>query len=437
MKKLIALLLCLAMTASLCSCTALKEVEGDKKSEQSTSAPSAQPEQTESSEPRPAESYPVLESLGGQILVSIENNEEIHKAPDGSDQTILTFAYDTVTVHVEGNDRASERINNSLGVLEETFYSGTGMGDGMGNGLNGMLELATDNYTVAMETGDDRSLEFSSARTAFVRRSDKSLLSLVYQTQVYTGGAHGIYHERAYLFDSQTGDRLTLALLCGSSEKLDAFKAYAVDKMVKEAKNEDSGVDLSLFDDDAALKEALGNLIRETSWFLDGDGLVFFSDIYEIGSYAAGIIRFRFSYDELKDYIDEKWLPTQREESGYLSVDYVNDLPDGSTTILDRVVIDPEGEELCLTVSGTVYDLTVVSVGYISDDVGFYETAQHWSCSYMHDASLQIVTVLPEGMPDVMIRYTDAAGTTHSVVVTQSGEDGSLILVDDDIQAIG
>ncbi len=437
MKKLIAMLLCLAMTVSLCACTALKQVEGDPKNEQSAAAPSAQPEQTESDEPVPSEAYPELEALGSQILVSIDGREEVHKAPDGSDQTILTFAYDTVTVHIEGNDSASQRINNSLGVLEETFYSGTGMGDGMGNGLNGMLELATDNYTVAMETGDDRALEFSSARTAFVKRSDSRLLSLVYQTQVYSGGAHGIYHERAYLFDSETGDRLTLASLCGSAEKLEAFKAYALKKMSEEAHREDSGVDLAMFDDDAALDTALSNLLRETSWYLDAEGLVVFSDIYEIGSYAAGIIRFRFSYDELKDYIDEKWLPTTREGDGNLSVAYMKDLPDGATTILDRVVIDPNGEELCLTVSGTVYDLTVVSVGYISDDVGFYETAQHWSCSYLHDASLQLVTVLPEGMPDVMVRYTDADGTVHSLVVTQSGEDGSLILVDDDIQAIG
>lgn len=432
MKKLLALLLALIMLVSLGACTALKEVEGAPEQDRTDAPASEQPSDTVPVEQQ-AEMDTEVEALGCQVIASIFKNNESFAAPDGSDQTILTFSYDTVVVHVEGNDDASERINGSLAVLEETFYSGTGMGDG----VSGMLEQATDNYTVASETGDDRPLEFSSSRSAFVTRADSHALSLVYETQVYTGGAHGTYHERAYVFDPATGERLTFSALCDSAETTEAMKAYMLEKMLEQAKAEDSGVDLSIFQEEGSLEGALRSLIREASWYLDENGLIVFSDIYEIGSYAAGIIRFRFSYDELSEYLKDKWLPTEREGDGSLSVAYVSDVPAGSVTILDRVEVNAEGTELCLSVSGTVYDVTVASVRYVSDDVGFYETAQHWFCSYMHDCAVQLATVLPDGMPDVMIRYTSADGAWHNLLVTQSGEDGSLILSDDSIVAVG
>ena len=429
MKKQIAILLVLTMLLALSACTALKEVEGDPQNQQGNEPGQASaPSETEV---LPPEMDTELEALGSQVIVSLSRNEEVFKAPDGTDQTILTFAYDTATVHVEGNDAASERINTSLNVLEEKFYSGTGMGDGVG----GMLEQATDNYTVATETGDNRPLEFTSSRSASVRRSDSRILSIVYQTQVYTGGAHGTYHDRAYVFNTQTGERLTFSALCDDSEKTAALKAYMLEKMIAQANEENSGVDMGLFGEEGSLANKLGALIREGSWTLDESGLVVFSDVYELGSYASGIIRFRFSYEELSDFIDAKWLPVPREGDGSFSVAYVSDIPEGSAKILARIAVDPNGTELCLTANGTLYDVTIVSVEYVSE--GFYETSQHWACSYLHNCAVQLATVLPEGMPNVMIRYTSADGSAHNLLVTQSGEDGSLILSDDSIAAVG
>lgn len=428
MKKLTAILLMLTMLLSLGACTALKDVEGTEKLEPEETAPQAEIEEPVALEP---EMDTALEALGNQVIVSLKKNVEVYQSPDGAGQTILTFSYDTATVHVEGNDAASERINTSLSVAEEVFYSGTGMG----NGVSGMLEQATDNYTIAHELGDDRPLEFTSSRSATVRRSDSHVLSLVYETQDYTGGAHGIYSERAYVFNTETGERLTFSALCDSQEKTAGMKDYMLGKMVEQATAEGSGVDLSLFTEEGSLQAKLSGLMRDASWYLDESGLVVFSDVYEIGSYAAGIIRFRFSYEELADYLSERWLPTQREGDGSFSVAYVSDVPAGSAKILDRVAVDPEGTELCLTANGTIYDVTVVSVDYVNE--GFYETAQHWNCSYMHDCSIQLVTILPEGMPNVMIRYTSADGSNHNLLITQSGEDGSLILTDDSITAVG
>lgn len=429
MKKLFALLLLLALLLSLGACTALKDVEGTETlPENNESSPVEQPAE---SEPLPPEMDTEHEALGSQVIVSLKKNQEIFKAPDGTDQTILTFSYDTTTVHIEGRDAASERINTSLGVLEEKYYSGNGMGDGVGE----LFEQATDNYAVAMELKDDRPLEFTSSRSATVRRSDSRILSIVYEIQVYSGGMHGIYHERAHVFDTQTGGRLLFSELCDTPDQTEALKEHMLGKMVEQAKAENSGVDLSRYEDDDALKTALSALIRDTTWYLDESGLTVFSDVYELGSYADGIIRFSFSYEDICEYLSSKWLPTPRVGDGSFSVAYVSDLPEGSAKILGRVEVDPDGEEICLSADGTLYDVTVVSVDYVSGD--FYETAQHWVCSYLYDCAVQLAATLPEGMPNVMIRYTSADGTEHHLLITQSGEDGSLVLTDDSIEAVG
>ena len=128
MKKMITVLLVLAMLISLGACTPLAEVEGGSSAKDE---PAQQTEAPQEPVVQGKEMDTELEALGSQVIVSLKKNEEVFKAPDGSDRTILTFSYDTAAVHIEGNDAASERINTNLSVLEETFYSGTGMGDGV------------------------------------------------------------------------------------------------------------------------------------------------------------------------------------------------------------------------------------------------------------------------------------------------------------------
>jgi hypothetical protein len=54
----------------------------------------------------------------------------------------------------------------------------------------------------------------------------------------------------------------------------------------------------------------------------------------------------------------------------------------------------------------------------------------------MDNCAVQLVTRIPEGMPDLKISYADQNGE-HSFYVSQSGVDGSIILVDDSIEAVG
>ena len=429
MKKIMALILVLALAATMCACDELEKLQQVELPPLPTVEPSQEPETT----PEPAEESPEPSpeplELGNRVIVSIKNNTEIHNAPDNEEQRILTFSYDTPQVHIEGNDAAAAAINDHIAVLDELYYSGTGNGDG----INAMLEMALDNYSYAVDTGAELGLEYSSDRTVSVPRADNAVVSLILSTNTYTGGVHGNYFDRGYVYDAQTGELLTLEKLTSDA---DAFSAFAASYLVELAKNDETYSSLDLIED---LPSAMAALLREGSWYFDDNGLVVFSDVYELASYAEGIIRFTIPYGALEDYIDAKWLPTQRQSGdGSFEVSLLSDVPSGSVEIIDRVTADSEGLELCLKAVGTVYDVSISSVEYADYSHKFFETASHWACSYMSDCAIQLVTLIPEGMPNLMISYTTADGVHHHSLISQSGVDGSISLTDaESVEAIG
>jgi len=93
-----------------------------------------------------------------------------------------------------------------------------------------------------------------------------------------------------------------------------------------------------------------------------------------------------------------------------------------------------DGEQtLYLIANGKAHDVRLTSVEYSG---AFYETAQLWSCSVMEKCAVQVSTWIPDGMPNLKLSYRTADGL-QNLYLTQSGEDGSLILMDDSIEAIG
>lgn len=444
MKKITAIILALALMAALCGCGSLNNL----KNVELPPLPDANAQQTEPSPEATAEidtTNSIPESaLPQHVIVSMEKHSEEHYDPQNGDTLILSFSYETPRVYIEGRPEASNAVNEYIATVDETYYTGNdyGIGEGIGDyamsGLNGMLEMATDNYSYAVENGvTDMPLEFSSSRTGRVERIDSRVLSMVYTTYMFTGGVHGSYFDTGYSFDTESGEYVTLDMLSGSADELKAFLAdymmglYTADK--------DGYYSERVFADmipDGDVNAAIAALVRDGSWYFNEDGMVIYSSIYELGPYAAGIVDFVIPYSDLAGHIDDKWLPAERTaEGGSLTLKAQSDIADGSIEIIDKVTVDAEGEALCLEADGTVYDVRLASVDY-SDR--FYETAQLWACSYMSDCVLQLDTMIPDGMPDLMVSFRDASGAQTRLLLTQSGENGAYILMNDsDIEAVG
>ncbi len=172
--------------------------------------------------------------------------------------------------------------------------------------------------------------------------------------------------------------------------------------------------------------KTLGKLLRHGAWYFDEKGLVFQSSLYELGPYEAGIAVFHIPYSKFDDVIDSRWLPETRTESGAIRASAVTEEQEGNLRYLDPVEADRRGQELCLIVEGTLYDVQL-SRAYYEDK--FYDKEELWFCSEMQDEAVQLVTKIPEGIPDMMLRYTDGEGKSYSRLISLSGEDGSFLLL--------
>ena len=370
--------------------------------------------------------------VGKKFIASTDYDPAEHK------ETILSFSYDEIRVFCDLLPEACARINEFLATVEETFYTGNNYGlDLQFPGYNLLLEQAEDNYSYVKENQvEGIPLEFTDSLTGKITRGDGAVLSVLYTDSSYTGAAHGSYLPFAYSFDMQTGDLLTLDSLSGDSA---ALRNALVQIMLELAEQDEENYYSDRISDDflpeGGRKAAFAALLREGSWYFDRDGLVIFSTLYELGPYAAGITEFHIPYARLEGLVNDQWLfPTQRAGKGKPEVTKLEELNGGDTEIVDKITVDKGGEALCVLVDGRIYDVSVSSVYYADR---FYENAQLWYASTLSDCAVQLEVVIPEGLPNLLITYYTGDGVRHGKLLSQSGADGSYLLVDDDIEAVG
>lgn len=456
MKKIFSLLLVFVFVLSMSGCeqgmqtleklenidlpplpTATEEVVTVADGADPAEEPDGDAEGTEATVSQEPVSYETVE-LANRVLVNIGSTSLEEYDPQNGELLILTFSYETPHVSIDGRNEAAQKINNYIAMLDETYYTGNDYGAGSSLGYNAMLEFAQDHYGYMVDTGSayDAAVDlFFSERTASITRADAAILSVLYDNYNYTGNAQGSQTDRAYIFDTQTGERLSLESLSGDKKALSAF---LVDYMVGLTENDTAYYQRIQLDIAKSimgvedLKGACEALLREGSWYFDSDGLVIFSDQGEMGSMVAGMIEFHVPYTELSGVIDGKWLPEKKADAGRFTIAPMDDIEDGTVEIIDFVSANHEGETYCITAEGAVYDVRISAVQYSNS---FYETALLWYASHMSGCAIQLQALLPDGMPNLMISYT-SGGERHSVLLTH-GEEGGPALVDDTIEAVG
>lgn len=424
MKKTVSVILAVLMVTALSGCDRLDRLRDIELPEFPDTNAIEQPAETKAPE-AVAETENEKEPAV-KIIARITKTEELHYDPADGSTLILDFSYETPFIDITGRDNAARVINEYIAMLDETYYTGNDYGDGSSSGLNMMLELATDNYTYAYETGADINLEMNSNRTVSVERADDTLLSLLYYTSAYTGDAHNSNSYRAYTFSTVNGALIKFDDLSTKPEKL----REAVLSSVK-AELDGNGETADISDD------MLSGLFKNGFWYLSRGGVVVLPDFNEATDFAGEKKIIEIAYSELEGLIDEKYLPAQYEATGELSVITQSDFRDGSMEVVDKIIIGEHGTELFIAATGPVYDVRISVVSYTDYSGKFYETQHLWNCSCMNDCALQLETEIPDGMPNLMISYYTADGQRVNRLLTQSDRDGSLILVDDNIAAVG
>ena len=233
----------------------------------------------------------ISEDPASPVTITMQPPEKKELATE--DGTVYyTAEYSYPVVSIEGNTAAADKINaDILAQMETVRADGDTAAQEALEWLNSLNESG-----VSLEPGDFRA--YSDDVSYSVQRADDRVISLTVNYYTDAGGAHGYTFWRGAVYDTQTGDRLTLDDL---SDDPEAFRAATL------AYNQELAATDSyserMFSTDDITNGTLETVLyeEENVWYLSGAGLVFVSDAYDLGSYADGAIEFIIPYRDLPD----------------------------------------------------------------------------------------------------------------------------------------
>lgn len=211
------------------------------------------------------------------------------------------------------------------------------------------------------ENGTDYFYSYSNYQQLGITRHDEAVVSLISLSSLYSGGTHPNSVQTAYNMDI-SGKRL-LRLEDVIEEKAAPELAWMVQAAVDEKFAIIDGGN-GLFDDYAdtiATSMIYGNMTPY--WYLNDVGLVIFYNQYELGPYAAGIIKVELPYEDLEGILLEDYFPVP---GNGIPGDLV---PRGEREDCRRIPISLDETEgvLLVGVEGTVYQVQLSEVQWLED----------------------------------------------------------------------
>jgi predicted small lipoprotein YifL len=280
MKRLFALSLALIMTLSLAACGGSKTPAAGSASttnNTSTSAPTSA---------KPADSAPVL-TRGDQV------SEDI-KADDGT--VIVSIQYKPLSISYPGNTEVEKTIQKDLDKVVADFLKAA----------KDYEEEAKTYYNEYLQSGgkaEDFS-PYACSLNSKVVRQDTGVISALFYSYAFTGGAHGSMVTFARNYDAKTGKVLTMKDLG------EGVGTLAIDNVVKFVDAIQDHGDAFFFDKVKADDESVQSMLADGNFYLSQDGLVLIDGEYLLQPYAAGIAEFTTSYDDLKGKLKEEYALT-------------------------------------------------------------------------------------------------------------------------------
>lgn len=129
----------------------------------------------------------------------------------------------------------------------------------------------------------------------YVQRSDADILSFIEHIYTYTGGVHPNTAVKSTNIDPQTGKVLSLDDVVTDIDKMITLVAQTI-------------VDKYPFDSFDTLEDTLGDYtVDDFKWSVDYQSITFYFDPYEIASYAAGLLSATIWFDDYPQLFDKKY----------------------------------------------------------------------------------------------------------------------------------
>lgn len=169
-------------------------------------------------------------------------------------------------------------------------------------------QIAQTEWDAAREDGFPfHTHHYDSAAEVYYNGSN--LLSVLQTDYEYTGGAHPMQYRSAATFDITTGEKLSLADIMGGSMEEALERVYdLVLAQIEERKGSDD------FYFNESYREDLREYYGEEDFYLTGDGIVFYYQIYALAPYVAGFPEFKMPLAEAGPLARE--IPPQGDREG-------------------------------------------------------------------------------------------------------------------------
>ena len=262
---------------------------------------------------------------------------------DDEGRTILLENYASTTF-VSDDPARKEWVDGVIGDLDRAYAGNS----------NKLLSYAREFISTE---GMDYFYAYSNYRQLGVARHDEVLVSLVEQSSLYSGGSHPNTVQTAYNLDIENRRLLRL------EDVIEESAAPDLAALVLAGVGE-KFVGIDLFEDyGETIASSMVYGTMTPYWYMNDRGLVVFYNQYELGPYAAGIIKTEIPYAALRGIIREDFLPVERE--GDESDLYLARA--GESGHLISVPIQEDGQRLLIAVEGKVYQVQISEIFWVND----------------------------------------------------------------------
>ena len=126
-------------------------------------------------------------------------------------------------------------------------------------------------------------------------------MSILFYSYAYCGGAHGSLATFARNYDAKTGKVLTMK---DFGEEVSSLVTDNAVKFINAIQDTD---DAFFYDKVKAADESVQSMLETGSFYLSQDGLVLIDGQYLLQPYAAGIVEFTTSYDDLRGKLNDEY----------------------------------------------------------------------------------------------------------------------------------
>lgn len=264
------------------------------------------------------------------------------------------------------------------------------------------------------EYGTDQFYSHSNYQQLGVARHDETVVSLIVVSSLYSGGSHPNSVQVAHNLDISNQRLLTL------EDVIVEEGAPALAKLVREGVDSkfaaiDGGI--GLFEDYVeTIDNSMSYGAMTPYWYLNDTGLVVFYNQYELGPYAAGIIKVELPYDALEGILREEYFPVpgtgapgnlvlRGEWEGYRRI---------------PITLDEQEGVLLVGVEGTIHQVQLSEIQWL-EDTPIAKDMRFSALSLGQNDVLEIIGGYTDDTRSFVIEFNDGRGE-HHIFYIRDGE---------------